>query len=137
MDADTRISITDFIGNAGITSKCVRADSNPNMDSMGEGARHWIVTLKSGNYSMRVPFSQGSAHTAEPTTSDVLDCLAADAAGFDNCKSFEDWASDYGYDIDSRKAHRIYKAVERQSSKLQAMLGDANYETLLWKTERL
>ena len=107
------------------------------MEDMGPSSRHFLVTLRSGRFSMRVPFSQGSAHTSEPTAADVLDCLASDAAGYENSKSFEDWCGEYGYNTDSRKAHRIFKVVERQAAKLQSLLGRDNYETLLWNTERL
>lgn len=131
------ISLQDFIGNTAIRASVRYADSNPNMPDMGAGATHWLVTLRSGRFSMRVPFSQGSAYTKEPTAADVLDCLASDAAGFENAQSFEDWCAEYGYDTDSRKAFRTYSTIRRQANKLRAMLGDANYETLLWKTERL
>lgn len=130
------ISLQDFIGNTAITAKVKRVDSNPNIDDMGAGAQHYLVTLRAGRFSMRVPFSQGSAHTTPPTAADVLDCLASDAAGFENARSFEEWASEYGYDTDSRKAEKTYKIVAKQAAKLRAMLGQDNYETLLWNTER-
>lgn len=135
----SRIKIEDFIGNAGITSKVKRVESNPNMqlDYASVGGRHFLVTLKAGRFSMRVPFSQGSAHTKEPTTADVLDCLASDAASIENSRSFEEWAGYMGYDADSRKAHKTYTIVMRQAAKLRAMLGQDNYETLLWNTERM
>lgn len=131
------MTIQDFIGNAGITSKVKRVESNPNMSDMGAGASHWVVTLKAGRFSMRVPFSQGSAHTVAPTAADVLDCLASDAASVENARDFADWCGDYGYDVDSRKAHKTYTICVRQAAKLRAMLGQDNYETLLFKTERL
>ena len=102
------LTMQDFIGNTAVSAKVKRVASNPNMDDMGAGARHFLVTLKAGRFSMRVPFSQGSAHTVAPTTADVLDCLASDASGFENARSFEEWASEYGYDVDSRKAFRTY-----------------------------
>ena len=132
-----RITLQDFIGNTAISSKVKRVASNPSMEDMGPGSRHWLVTLRAGRFSMRVPFSQGSAHTEAPTAADVLNCLADDAAGFENARSFDEWCSEYGYDTDSRKAERIYKTVARQSARLRAMLGQDNYEALLWNVERL
>lgn len=128
------MTLSDFIGNTAITSKVKRVDANPNMS--GPGARHWVVTLRAGRFSMRVPFSQGSAHTEAPTAADVLDCMASDAAGYENARSFEEWCSEYGYDTDSRSAERIYHTVAKQSARLKAMLGADNYEVLLWKTDR-
>ena len=82
-------------------------------------------------------FSQGSAYTKPPTLADVLDCLASDASGVENAKSFEDWASEYGYDTDSRKAEKTYRIIEKQAQELKSFLGADAYDTLLWNTERL
>ena len=69
---------------------------------------------------MTVYFSQGPAISGEPTTEDVLDCLALDASGAD---SFEDWCAEYGYDTDSRKAEHIYNTVRKQTEELASFLG--------------
>jgi hypothetical protein len=113
------------------------AYANPNMQDMPAGSSHWSCTLRMGRRQMTVPFSQGPAISHEPTVEDVLDCLASDAAGLENSRSFEEWASEYGYDTDSRKAERTYKAVERQSKKLRALVADdATFQALLFETER-
>lgn len=44
-----------------------------------------------------------------PALVDVLYCLVADAGALDYA-TFEDWASEYGYDTDSRKAEAAYRA---------------------------
>jgi hypothetical protein len=86
---------------------------------------------------MTVYFSKGIGHHgAEPTTEEVLSCLADDAAGVENSPSFEDWCSEYGYDTDSRKAEKIFKACEHQATRLKNFLGDDLFEQLLWKVER-
>lgn len=93
-------------------------------------------------------FSQGSAHTQDPTLADVLDCLASDASGYENAKprnhserpdsaAFLNWASDYGYDPDSRKAEKTFRAIKRQSEQLKRTIGQAAYEELLYNVERL
>lgn len=71
-----------------------------------------------------------------PTCSDVLDCLASDASMVDNARHFEDFASDLGYDTDSRKAERIYHACMEQANKLRRFLGNVDYDFLLYKVER-
>ena len=86
---------------------------------------------------LTVYFSQGSAHKKPPTLADVLDCLASDASGVDNAQSFEAWASEYGYDTDSRKAEATYRACEKQAQELKALLGQDAYNQLLYSTERL
>jgi len=111
--------------------------SNPNMD---DSARmdHWKVTLRSGKRQMTLTFSKGFGHNgAEPTADEVLDCLASDSASVENARDFEDWAQEFGYDTDSRKAEKTYRQCERQAEKLKRLLGEEAYKALLWDTERL
>jgi hypothetical protein len=66
-----------------------------------------------------------------PTIAAILYCLASDASGIDNARTFEEWASDLGYDTDSRTAHKTYKVTKRQTQKLKALLGPEWYALLL------
>jgi|SRR5436190_14540955 hypothetical protein len=117
-----------FIRQHRITMSADWADSNPNIDTMPPGSRHWRCTLRCGRRRMVVYFSQGPAIEREPTVEDVLDCLASDASG---CAStFEDWCADLGYDSDSRKAEQTYRLIREQSEKLAALLGSAYGELL-------
>jgi hypothetical protein len=117
-------TIRDVISALGISATVAYADANPHMTDMGRGAYHYRVTLRrrTPRRSMTVPFSCGSGWTREPDAADVLDCLLSDASSAD--QSFEDWCGDYGYDTDSRRHERTYKAVVRQTAKLRAFLGD-------------
>jgi len=71
----------------------------------------------------------------EPSIVDILDCLASDASCTDQ-STFEDFASDLGYDSDSRKALATFETIERQSKELRLMLGREAFETLLYEIER-
>ncbi len=132
------MTMQEFIQVNAITVTTKQVDSNPNMTDMPVDSRHWsVLFLRTGtDKKMIVMFSQGSAHTEPPTAVDVLDCLASDAAGWENAPSFDVWAGEYGYDTDSRKAERTFNAVKKQSQKLDAFLSQDQYETLLWHTER-
>lgn len=132
------ISLQDFVRKHNLVMTLTTADHNPNMadDTWARTATHWIARLHHGKKQMAVPFSQGSAHTVPPTITDVLDALAIDSAGHDDHRGFQDWAEEYGYDIDSRKAERIFNAVIRQAKALLKFLGPAAYDELLYKTER-
>ena len=99
-----------------------------------DSARHYKCTLKMGPKRMTVYFSVGSA-VGDISTEDVLNCLLADANGFDYLSGFEGWATQYGYETDSREAEKIYKAVVHQSKRLGTFLGDLLDEAL--NTERL
>jgi hypothetical protein len=60
-----------------------------------------------------------------------------DASGAENARNFEDWASEYGYDTDSRAAERTYNVVVKQAAELREFLGAADYKFLLNEVERL
>lgn len=131
------MTMQEFIKAHKITMTAEWADSNPNMEDSGN-MDHWKCILKMGRKRLTVPFSMGIGHNGKaPKVEDVLDCMASDSSGIDNTTSFEDWCADYGYDTDSRKAERTFRVCERQAQKLRAFIGDNDYETLLYDTERL
>lgn len=134
-------SIQEFVREHDITMTAEWADSNPNMPDSAN-MDHWKVTFKRRNVDgqrrqLTTYFSMGYGHNGrEPKAEDVLDCLASDASGYHNARSFEDWASEYGYDEDSRTAERIYKTIERQANRLERFLGSDALNDLMWNTER-
>lgn len=88
------------------------------------GAFHWKVTLRCGKRRLTTEFHQGPAHTSEPSAADVLSCLVSDAASVEFEGSFEAWADSLGYDADSRRAERTYKACERIRDQIRRFLPD-------------
>lgn len=124
-----------FVARFKVKASVDYADSNPNMAD-SNNMNHYKVTLRMNGRQMTVPFSQGYGIKHEPTAADVLDCLASDAAGFQNTRSFEEWAAEYGYDTDSRKAESTFRNVKRQTEKLMNLIGD-HFDRLVWDTERL
>jgi hypothetical protein len=111
-----------------------RVDINPNIDDVDmPGASHWRCTLWNGAYRYTAHYSMGRALSGEPSIADVLGCLAVDARSAD--ESFADWCSECGYDTDSRKAERTYKACKAIARNLERVLGRALYTELL-NTER-
>lgn len=59
---------------------------------------------------------------APPRLGDVLHSLVQDASVLDS-NGFEDWASDLGYDTDSRSAEKTYRECMEQSQKFRAIVG--------------
>lgn len=57
-----------------------------------------------------------------PDILDVLYCLVMDAS-VRHSATYEEWASDYGYDEDSRKGEEIYRACQKQTTDLLRVLG--------------
>jgi hypothetical protein len=111
-------------------------DRNPNMDedNWARSANHFKVTFRKGQRQMTTYYSMGAALSREPTEEEVLSCLASDATTPDD--GFEEWAREFGYDPDSRKAERVYKACKRQTEKLRGFLGQPAFEELVYETER-
>ena len=60
-----------------------------------------------------------------PTAYDVLACLTKYPV-----YSFEDFCNEYGYDKDSRKAFKTYKAVKREWENVAILFNDAELEQL-------
>ncbi|MBT9153356.1 MAG: hypothetical protein DDT39_00013 [Firmicutes bacterium] len=58
-----------------------------------------------------------------PAASDILHSLLLDASVIDYA-TFEQWASEYGYNTDSRAAERIYRDCLEIALKLRATLGE-------------
>ncbi len=128
------MKIATFIQQNCIRMSAEQVDNNPSMTDMGPGATHWRCVFRNKGRTMTVHFSQGSAHTSEPTAAKVLDCLAMDAMLHD--EPFESWAQSLGFDEDSRKAEKTYKACQRQTQSLKRFLGDT-FEDLLFQVDRL
>ena len=140
MNNTTEIKLSDFIKENKITMSVNKRDVNPFMNDSKFPMDHYRVCLQvitEGSHRQYTTyFSKGMGHNgAEPTTEEVLDCLASDSAGIENEGSFENWADGYGYEQD-QKARRIYQACCRVSEKLIRLLGQDLYNTLLWNTER-
>lgn len=86
--------------------------------------------------TMIVPWRQGLGITDDPDAGTVLDSLASDSVGVEQTGSFEDWAPEYGFDVDSRKAETTYEQCRAQAQQLRDLLGEAT-DALLYETERL
>ena len=47
-----------------------------------------------------------------PTVADLMGSLMQDGTAYFDAETFEEWASNFGYDIDSRKAESVYRACD-------------------------
>jgi hypothetical protein len=104
---------------------------------MSDSCFHFRCRISQGSRGFSFYWSQGSGLPAMSAFNDVLDILAADACGYENCGSFEEWAAESGYEPDSRSAERVWKAVKRQSEQLKRLLlGNEAYEQLIWNVNR-
>lgn len=135
-----QITLAAFIADHKIEMTAERTDQNPNMDDQDRAMDHWRVTLRRNGADRRsrmtIIFSMGLGHHGKmPTAADVLDCLSSDSSCVRD--DFEEFCANLGYDSDSRKAERIYKACQRAAAKLEKFLGSEAFEQLLNNVERL
>jgi hypothetical protein len=67
-------------------------------------------------------YFKGLALTEPPTQWEVLETLISDYYTVANGVTFEDWATDLGYDTDSRKAYATYEQILDNSRKLLSLI---------------
>lgn len=78
---------------------------------------------ESGKYKVRANSSWGRIQLLPlPRAADVLHSVVLDNPSGD---SFEEWANDFGYDPDSRKAEDIYNQCRKQSREAVTLFGHA------------
>ena len=53
---------------------------------------------------------------------EVLYCLTSDS-DVKNYLTYEQWASDFGYDVDSRKGEKIYEQCRQQTADFMKLIG--------------
>ncbi len=124
-------SLESFCVKHGISMAVNHVDSNPHMNDDGRdpGANHYECVFKCGKKKFTTYFSKGSALKGKPTIVEVLGCIAQDSQSCD-C-DFEEWASNCGYDVDSRAAEKIFNTCRDQALKLEKFLGEKLYAELL------
>lgn len=71
---------------------------------------------------------QGSAIMRDPQAADVMSCLVSDAQL--GQETFDDFCANLGYDTDSRRAERLWKACQSTDGQLRALFG-ADYSEAL------
>lgn len=60
----------------------------------------------------------------------AISCYASDGMAFRNSRNLLDFCNEFGYNEDSRKAEKIYKACEKADKRLSRVFGD-DYDFLL------
>ena len=60
----------------------------------------------------------------------AISCYASDGLAFRNSRNLLDFCNEFGYNEDSRKAEKIYKACEKADKRLSRVFGD-DYDFLL------
>lgn len=106
----------------GIKCEATYGGVEPPEGEWGRSAHPYKVTLKFGRRRLTTAFFMGPAHTKEPTAADVLSCLISD--GNVGEESFEDFCNSLGYDVDSRRAEKTWRACVKMAPRVRRFLGD-------------
>lgn len=89
------------------------------MDDPRFEARNYELFISRENQFFVTYFSMGIGLNREPELLTVLDCLITDA--FAGAETFEDFCSEFGYDTDSRRAERTWKACQETALNLSRL----------------
>lgn len=88
----------------------------------------YTIVLKNATHRHRFTFGQSISASLKgelPTAYDVLACIQKYEVG-----TFDDFCSDFGYDNDSRKAYKTYKAVLKEWKNIELLFTPEQLEIL-------
>lgn len=131
-ETDYQKQANDALAAVGATmeiSQCPKNDPSPwwNASTLGpwRGSAWSVILRNSGGASYTFKFWQGSGCKDDPTPYDVLACLSWDSS------TFENFCDEFGYDTDSRSAHKTWVSVCGQARALKRLFPDPKHWALL------
>ena len=123
MENDYIKHATDFMTKMGATMETKLLGNMPYFDDDKEARNVYQITLKRDGNAYSFRFGQSIVDSRpngqKPTAYDILACVQKNDPG-----TFEDFCSDFGYDEDSRKAEKIYFAVQKEWTGIERIFGD-------------
>jgi len=100
----------DFLKKSGVKMSVSYFGYGPHFAGDTDSRHRYRVTFSRNGKRMQVIFGQSiSAGATEPSAYDVISCVQKYDVG-----TFEDFCHEFGYEEDSRKAERIYRAVLKE-----------------------
>ena len=120
MLTDYEIQARKFARNHGVRLQEISCDFGIYFDGDTEERYIYKMRLLRNRKSYTFTFGQSIANGAKtPTIYDVLSCMQKYDIG-----TFEDFCREFGYDTDSRRAERTYKAVCKEWKAVERLFGD-------------
>lgn len=118
------LTLEQRIKQVGIKARAVIDKEFVPRDDWDRTARHYKVTLSIPytDHRMVTSYHMGSAHKKPPTVLQVMSSLLSEANAVARGESFEQWADEFGYDTDSRKAESLYRTIVAQTEELRNFL---------------
>lgn len=123
-------SAINFLKTTGTEFKARFSDHKKHFAEDKERRDVFRCTLKNSRHTYRFNFGQSTNESTSdggnpPTAYDVLACLTKYDPG-----TFENFCGDFGYDIDSRKAYKTYKAVIKEWKNVELLFTAEELEQL-------
>ena len=116
----------EFLEKTGVRLSVVYLDHAPYFDGDKESRAIFRFTLRRGRRSYSGRFGQSiAAGMEEPGAYDILACITKSEPG-----DFRDFCGEYGYDEDSRKAEKTYKAVLKEWAGVSKIWDSSEIEQL-------
>ena len=112
----------DFMTKVGATMKVDYLKNDYHFDGDMETRDIYRITLKREGKRYSFNFGQSitnSGKDIKPTAYDILSCIQKYDPG-----TFSDFCGEFGYDEDSRKAEKVYKAVCKEWAGVERVFGD-------------
>lgn len=110
-----------FAEKTGTKLTVLEEDWRVNEDWGDKNPRYYFkCRLTRGRKQYTFDFWMGPATAGYPTMYDVLACLSKPQG----IESFEDFCDEFGYDYDSRRAERIFKAYKKEVANVERLFGD-------------
>jgi|ERR1019366_760342 hypothetical protein len=117
---DYKKQATDFIAKTGATLKVTFKEFERYFDDDKEPRDIWRFTIQRNGKSYTSRFGQSIVNRGiEPTAYDILSVLTKYEPD-----TFENFCGDYGYDTDSRRAEKTYKAVVKEWEGVSRLFAD-------------
>lgn len=132
------ISLAERIQEVGLTMTHRYVPEDQMDDGWMRGTHQYAVTLRLPGIpspSITVPYFQGPAIVSEPQIEDIVGCLVTEAGAYLSASSFEEFATDHGYNPDSRKAEAIFTRMGVAADELRNFLGEEILNQFLYETE--
>lgn len=114
----------------GLKAKVMKANSKKKPDW---AKQEWLVLVSCGDRTLSFNY-YGGGSVETPTVTDCAWVLGIEYVPED--KEFQDWASEYGLDLDSAKAFKDFNSMVERSRELEYLFGSKETAQLLSESAR-
>jgi hypothetical protein len=115
------MTLSELATKIAISSKLGSSVAFDRMDDWQKKANAYRVTLRYQRRTMTIDWWQGTGIADDPDAASVISALLSDANA--GAGTFEEFCSDMGYDSDSRKAEKTWRACKRINPQIRRLLG--------------